>query len=143
MAQYIVNFIISVPTEGRVAQMGSCCQIYLIDAPPGVSALCTQHKPWGGMRRCPSQKSRAVKDVNCKTRIPKDPCKGSSLPAVPCNHCWEKAALAVPSLCLRTALAQGKHIQTAGCLVVSFGSTMKSNLFSSPEDLCRNIIHIS
>lgn len=47
----------------------------------------------------------------------------------------------MPSLSLGTALAQGEHIQTAGWLTVSFGSTMESN-FSSPEDLCRNIIHI-
>lgn len=42
MAQCIVNFILSVSTEGGIAQMGSCCQIYLIDAPSGVSALGTQ-----------------------------------------------------------------------------------------------------
>lgn len=65
----------------------------------------------------PSQKSRAVKDVNCKTGTPKDPCEDGSLPSVPCNHCWEKAALAVPSLCLRTALAQGKYIETTGCIL--------------------------
>lgn len=39
MAQYVVNFIISVPIEGRIAQMGNCCQIDPIDAPSEVSAF--------------------------------------------------------------------------------------------------------
>lgn len=78
MAQYTVNFIISVPTEGRVAQMGSCCQIYLCSTRSVCFVYPAQTLGRDEKVLCPSQKSRAVKDVNCKTRIPKDPCKGAA-----------------------------------------------------------------
>lgn len=59
---------------------------------------------------------------------------------LPCNSHWEKAALTVPSLPLALPLHRESIFRQ---LVVSFESTMESNLFSSPEDFCMDIIHIS
>lgn len=63
----IVNFILSAPMEGRIAQTGSCCQIYHIDVPSGVSALGTQTLRRAEMVLRPSQKSRAACELQTGT----------------------------------------------------------------------------